>query len=180
MSYDRSPRPVCSMTIGTSICLVVLSVLPHSRPNNDRLGGGGAKIAALRGLAIQEIEGFLVADSISDSIQRSIPCQSSADGLRGLLRLFCDRLNFLLHFLVAYLNFLFFRDLFQQQRRFYVLYRLVSLSGAKAGKVHFLDVFGAHALCGKRANAPLQADVYLMLHQRLRNLKLIALYQFGD
>src|SRR6185437_14678445 len=46
MSYARSPRPVCSMTIGTSIVWSSFQVLPHSRPNNDRLGGGGSKIAA--------------------------------------------------------------------------------------------------------------------------------------
>src|SRR5438105_4491679 len=43
-----------------------------------------SKASASCGLMVQKIEGLLVADSISDSIQRSITCQTRADRFRRL------------------------------------------------------------------------------------------------
>src|SRR5215468_2524834 len=41
MSYARSPRPVCSMTIGTSIIFASFTFTPHSCPERRQLFGGG-------------------------------------------------------------------------------------------------------------------------------------------
>src|SRR5579863_1493557 len=113
MSYARSPRPVCSMTMGTSIICSFAFYLSHSCPNQQVRWGSEA--ANLRGLMVQKIEGLIAADSIPDSIQRPIPCQSSPDGLRRLFRLQGQSLDLPVDLLIADLDFFLLRDPVQQQ-----------------------------------------------------------------
>src|SRR5678815_918926 len=110
MSYARSPRPVCSMTIGTSIMFsFALTLLPR---RNVRRLRGGSKVS--RGLVIQKIEGLFAADSIFYPSEASILCQSRPHRFCRLFRLFCERLQFTLHFIVSYINFLVLCHLVEQ------------------------------------------------------------------
>src|SRR6516225_3754878 len=102
--------------MGTSI-VCSSNHLPTHLPS-PRSFWGGLKVS-LCGLVIQKVEGLFVADSRPDSIQRSITCQTSADGLRRLLRLRCQGLDLSINLLIANLNLFLVRDLFQQQRSFH-------------------------------------------------------------
>src|SRR6266404_8369172 len=116
MSYARSPRPVCSITIGTSIIFGSFKFTCHTpAPTTVAPAGEDRKWSALRGLVIQQVEGLLVADSVSNPIERPITCQTSPYRLRGLLRLRSQSLDFMTDFLVADLNALKICDLVEQQ-----------------------------------------------------------------
>src|SRR5215475_5190561 len=58
----------------------------------------------LRGLVIQKFEGLLVADSVPDSIEAPILCQSSADRLRRLFGLLPQRFEFVIQLVIANLD----------------------------------------------------------------------------
>src|SRR6266568_8416633 len=100
MSYARSPRPVCSMTMGTNIICGSFTFTCHT-PAKHFWSGGDLKASASRGLMIQKVEGFLVAESGSDSIEGAITCQTGANRLWCLFGLCSDGLNFPIDFLVA-------------------------------------------------------------------------------
>src|SRR5579863_10063145 len=112
MSYARSPRPVCSITIGTNIRCGSFTFTFHTPdPTTEasrRIGSDS------RGLMIKKVEGLFVADSIPDSIQRSIACQTRPDSLRRLLRLCCQSFDFAIDFRIADLDFFLLGDFFQQ------------------------------------------------------------------
>src|ERR1035441_8202774 len=108
MSYARSPRPVDSITIGTSIIcgsfvftFTLSTLLPSGRlcgSGEDR--NGPRHDGHLRGLAIQKLEGLFVADSCSYPIEAPIPCQTSAHCFRGLFGLFCQRFPLLIQLVI--------------------------------------------------------------------------------
>src|SRR6266568_5195427 len=120
MSYARSPRPVCSMTMGTSIMRASFSLTSHTPARKIRDSGGIGKLR-LSGLTVQKIEGLFVADPVPDSIQRSITCQTSADRIRRLIRLCRQSFNLAVNFVIADFNFLLVGDLIQQQSRLHFL-----------------------------------------------------------
>src|SRR5882762_7866386 len=153
------------MTIGTSINRSSFTLtVPHSAPQNRWLHlRGGSKTSVLRGLAIQKVDGFLVADSCPDSIEATIACQTCAHRFGCLFCLFSQRLHFLIHFLVADLNFLFVSHLFKQQRSFQILNSLVPLSSAQALKIHFFHLFGGKTLRRQCPQSALQTDINLAL-----------------
>src|SRR5581483_3454047 len=130
-------------------------------------------------LAIQEIEGLFVANPVADSIQRSITCQTSADGVCGLICLSRQRFNLAINFFVADFNFFFVGNLFEQQGSLDFLQSLLALPGAKPRQVHFLHVLGTHPLGCERAKATFKADIYLMLDESFWNLELVATDKFG-
>jgi hypothetical protein len=68
----------------------------------------------LRGLAIQKVESLFVADPVSDSIQRSILGQTSADVVRGLIRLLRQSFNFPVNLFVTDLNIFGISDFLEQ------------------------------------------------------------------
>src|SRR5579872_3347040 len=131
MSYARSPRPVCSITIGTSNC----SPLPFT-PLILLLGPLWGIGSDLRGLTIQKVEGLLVADSIPDSIQRPIACQTRPDSFRRLFRLLGQSYDLTIDFRIADLDFLLLGDFFQQQRGLHFLHRLIPLHLPYAMQIH--------------------------------------------
>src|SRR6476660_4566663 len=134
MSYARSPRPVCSITIGTSIIFGSFTFTCHTpaSPTKFICEGGSKVVRFLCGLVIQKVEGLLVADSVSNPIERPIACQTCAHRFRRLFRLRCERFYFTIDFLIADLDFLQIRDPVQQQRSLNLLHCLVALPGAQA------------------------------------------------
>src|SRR5260370_31190411 len=163
MSYARSPRPVCSMPMGTNIIRASFSLTSLTPPRGSRVVGG-LKALRLRGLAVQKIEGLLVADPVPDSIQRSITCQTSADRIRRLIGLSCQSFNLAVNFLVADVDFFLISDLFEQQGSLHFLQRLFALAHSHAREVHFFHIFGAHALRRQSAKPALESNVNLALH----------------
>src|SRR5579884_610857 len=127
------------MTMGTSMLCGSLSLNFHTPARKSGSWGDLNALCSGR-LTIQKIEGFLVANPVADSIQRSITCQTSADGVCRLICLLCQCLDLAVDFFVADFNFFFVRDLFEQQRSFDFLHSLIALSSAEAVKVHFLHV----------------------------------------
>src|SRR5215472_1292036 len=115
-----------------------------------------------------------------DSIQRSIPCQTSADGFRRLFGLACERFNLPVDLLVADLDVFLLGDFFQQQRCFHFLQRLIALTGPQPVEIHFLQIFLAHALRRQSAKPAIEPHINLTIHQGLRNFKIVALDQFVD
>src|SRR5579864_8229945 len=111
------------MTIGTSImCGSFLSSFftftCHTPPRNNHVSPRGEskvspRFAELRGLVIQKVEGLFAADSVPDSIEAPIRCQTSADRFRSLFGLLGQRIDFTIDFVVADLNFLQLRNAFQ-------------------------------------------------------------------
>src|SRR5579862_5871205 len=113
------------MTIGTSImcasflfpsfCFMFTCHTPPRR--NADLAGEDRKWSAsfcqLRGLAIQKIEGLFAADSVSDSIEAPILCQTSADRFRSLFCLLGEGCNLVIHIVFPGLDFFQIRDAFQ-------------------------------------------------------------------
>src|SRR5260370_14690860 len=184
MSYARSPRPVDSITIGTSIIrgsftftFTLSTLLPRGR--SRRLWGGSKRSASSsRGLAIQKIEGFLVADSCSYPIEAPIPCQTRSYCFGCLFRLFGQRFQFPIQFFIADVHFLFLRHSFEQQRGFYIVNRLLALPRAQTVQIHFLHLPGGESFRRQRAQTPLQPDVDPLFDQRIRDFKIGALNQF--
>src|SRR5579884_2495950 len=161
------------MTMGTSMLCGSLSLNFHTPARKSGSWGDLNALCSGR-LAIQKIEGFLVANPVADSIQRSITCQTSADCVCRLICLFSQRLNLTINFFVADLDFFFVSDLFEQQRSFHFLDSLLTLPGTEAGKIHFFHVLGAHALGSKRAKTTFEADINLMLDESFWNLEFVA------
>jgi len=62
---------------------------------------------------IQKFEGLFAADSISDSIEAPILCQTSADRFRSLFGLMSDSLEFVIQLVIADVNVLQFRNAIQ-------------------------------------------------------------------
>src|SRR5579862_221361 len=142
MSYARSPRPVCSITIGTSIIFGSFKFTCHTpAPTANSLAREDRKWSALRGLVIQQVEGLLGADSVPNPIQRPIACQSSPHRFRSLFCLRCERLDLVIDFFLADVNLLQIGDLVEQQCCLDLLYRLVPLPDAETVQVHLLHVF---------------------------------------
>src|SRR5579859_4299000 len=149
--------------IGTAPGQRQLVTLPPSKQRNAGPPSGRDRVVSLRqrghfnhiscGSAIEEVESFLVAYPISDSIERAITRQTRANLLGRLLGLPRQRLNFASNFFVADLNFLSLRNPFQDQRSFYFLQRSLTLPRPQAGKVHLLHLLGAQAL-GRQGAKP--------------------------
>src|ERR1700687_762449 len=111
------------MTMGTSICrssflFTRLRSLCHTPPCETVgcISKGGSKISVSGGLAIQQIDGFLVADSCPDSIEATILCQTCAYRFRCLFRLSRQRFHLTIHLFVADVDLLFIGHFLQQQR----------------------------------------------------------------
>src|SRR6266850_739267 len=111
------------MTIGTSISRSSFTLtLPHSAPQNWLVASqGGSKTSVSGGLAIQKIDGFLVADSCPDSIEATIPCQTCAHCFGCLFCLLSQRFDLPVQLFFADVNLFFVGYLFEQQRTFQVL-----------------------------------------------------------
>src|SRR5262252_1679660 len=127
--------------MGTSIMRASFSLTFHTPARVFRISEGGLKALRSRGLTIQKIEGLFVADSIPDSIQRSITCQTSADRVRRLICLSRQNFNLPVNFFVVNHNAFLVSDLLQQQTCLHFLYSLVALSGPEPPEIEFLHVF---------------------------------------
>src|SRR5579871_5402660 len=115
------------MTIGTSIIcgsfleessLLFFTFTCHTPPrHSSSLSWRGFESVRqscwLSGLVIQKIEGLFAADSVPDSIEAPILCQTSADRFRSLFRLMCQRFEFVIQLVLAHLNLLQLRNAFQ-------------------------------------------------------------------
>src|ERR1700680_1963390 len=99
MSYARSPLLVCSITMGTSIVCGSLQATGHTSSPEGRSWSGTQP--ALCGSAVQRIQGLLVADAMTNSIQPAILRQTSPDLFEGLLRLCGQRLQFAVELFVT-------------------------------------------------------------------------------
>src|SRR5215470_12787403 len=130
MSYARSPRPVCSITIGTSIIFGSFTVTCHTpAPTTVFTCGEDRKWSAkLCGLMIQKIEGLLVADSVSNPIEGPIACQTRAHRLRGLFRLLSESFDLLNDFFIADFDLFEIGNLVEQQGSLHFLDCLVTLT----------------------------------------------------
>src|SRR5882724_7945810 len=164
MSYARSPRPVCSITIGTSIICSFKGCLSHSCPMKQLAFKGRIEEVRSRGLVVQKVESFFAADSSPDSIEGSILRQTRANRFRSLFRLRRQRYDLPVNLLITDFDFFFFRDLVEQHGSLYFLHRLVTLSRAQAVEIHFLDIFLAHALRCQCPQAALEADINLVFY----------------
>src|ERR1700680_3191888 len=165
MSYARSPRPVCSITIGTNISCGSFTFTFHTPdPAAEASRGIGSDS---RGLMIKKVEGLLVADSIPDSIQRPIACQTRPDSLRRLLRLLGQSYDLAIDFRITYLDLFLLGTFFQQQRSLHFLHRLIPLPAPQAVQIHLLHVFRLHTLSRQRPQSAIQANIDLVLDQRL-------------
>src|ERR1700758_5190339 len=132
MSYARSPRPVCSITIGTSIIFGSFTFTCHTPASTaTSLAREDRKWSALRGLLIQQVEGLLGADSVPNPIQRPIACQTSPHRFRRLFCLRCECFDLVIDFFLADIHFFKIRDLVEQQICLDLLHRLIALAGAQ-------------------------------------------------
>src|SRR3954464_2101992 len=108
MSYARSPLLVCSITMGTSMVAAPLwSGLSGTdkHPQTLRLlkywpGWVDGKQPALCGSAVQKFEGFLVTNSVANSIGGTLLRQTLADHFCRLLRLPGNPLDLPVHLLI--------------------------------------------------------------------------------
>src|SRR6202035_4636194 len=147
MSYARSPRPVCSITIGTNISCGSFTFTFHTPdPAAEASRGIGSDS---RGLMIKKVEGLLVADSIPDSIQRPIACQTRPDSFRRQLRLRSQSFDLAVDFRIADLDFFLLGDFLPQQRSLHFLHCLIPLPAPQAVEIHLLHIFGLHTLRGQ-------------------------------
>src|ERR1700747_1242723 len=111
MSYARSPRPVCSITIGTSIIFGSFKFTCHTpSPRTCFVCEGGLKVVRLCGLVIQKVEGLLVADSVPNPIERPIACQTCPHRFGSLFGLQGKRLDLVINLFIADLELLEIRD----------------------------------------------------------------------
>jgi hypothetical protein len=67
----------------------------------------------LGGLVIQKFEGLFAADSVPDSIEAPILCQTSADHIRSLFGLPREDIQLMIHFLIPDGNSFQFRNAIQ-------------------------------------------------------------------
>src|SRR5215469_16013145 len=130
------------MTMGTSIMRASLSFTSHTPAPLPGFLRGIRNAFCSRGLTVQKIEGLFAADSTPDSIQRSIPCQTSADCLRCLIRLSRQRLDLAIDFFISDEDFLLFSDFVQQQSCLHFMHGLLLLPRPQPFEIQFLHVFG--------------------------------------
>src|SRR5882724_10211235 len=156
MSYARSPRPVCSITMGTSIICGLYCELPFASLLTDRippgmlswLGGSRHSPEGLSRLTVQKLESFFVADSMTDSIQRSILRQTRSDRFGRLFGLLRNGFDLAIHLFVVDFELFEFGDALEQQGRLHFLLRAFALAGTEAVEIHALHVFRLHSLRG--------------------------------
>src|SRR6266850_7836360 len=127
MSYARSPRLVCSITIGTSAMIAPSLCCYRYKPSWFCVPTGGGDLG--RFAAKEELQSLLVPHPVFDALQGAIAGQSCADRLGGLLRLLGQSIDFFLDFLVGHLELLLFGDLLQDQRGLDLTDRSLALSG---------------------------------------------------
>src|SRR5579863_6403874 len=109
------------MTMGTSIIVGSLgfTFTFHTPPRyNAKRARGELKWSArlcrkLRGLAIQKFEGLFAADSVPDSIEAPILCQTCADRFRSLFALLGEGGNLVIQFVLSHFDFFQIRNAFQ-------------------------------------------------------------------
>src|SRR5436305_13624693 len=108
------------MTMGTSIICgsLFFTFTCHTPPRrNYQLAWRGSKGPrrhwVLRGLMVQKFEGLFAADSVPDSIEAPILCQSSTDRFGSLFGLLCQRIEFMIQLVFADVDALQLRDAFQ-------------------------------------------------------------------
>src|SRR5581483_498387 len=141
-------------------------------------GGQSRPIPARRrpasgGAAVEQVQGFVVAEAAAHALERAFPGQASTHAFDRLARLFGQRLHLALDFLVGDLDVLALGDAVQQERSLDLAHGGIALAGAQAGEVHALHVLGSHALRGEGAQAALQAEVNLSFYERFRNLEIV-------
>src|SRR5581483_5274203 len=101
----RSPRLVCSMTMGTSMVGGFLSDLVRRACAFDRDRERQGHGRASRRAAVEKIKGLFAADSVANSIERAILRQTRAHAFEGLFRLLGDGGKFFFQLLVGDLDF---------------------------------------------------------------------------
>src|SRR3954468_13134973 len=105
------------MTIGTSIICgsLFFTFTCHTPPRRTTSScmGGSKGPPVLRGLMVQKVEGLFAADSVPDSIEAPILCQTCADRFRSLFRLLRQRLELVTHLLITDVDLLQIRNAFQ-------------------------------------------------------------------
>src|SRR3954466_12020622 len=143
ISYARSPRLVCSITIGTRAMIAPSLCCYRYKPNSTACGAdGGGKLG--RFPVVEELQRFLVPHPVFDAFQSTVAGQSCADRLRSLLGLLGQGVDLFLDFVVRDLELFLFRDLLEDERRLHLTDGAFALSGTQTRHVHLSHVFGAH------------------------------------
>src|SRR6266404_2479656 len=109
MSYARSPRLVCSITIGTSAMIAPSLCCYRYKPSWFCVPTGGGDLG--RFAAKEELQRLLVPHPVFDALQGAVAGQSGADLGRGLPHLLGQGVDFFLNFLVRDLKLFLLRNL---------------------------------------------------------------------
>src|SRR5579863_5710395 len=138
MSYARSPRFVCSTTMGTSVvaCGVISSVwfIWFFRLRGGTPAGSTSILLGYcpsPGIAAEPIQSFFTPDLRFHPIQRPLPCQVRANGCGGFATPLRNRRNFFFHFFIGHVDLFRRRDPVQQQLRLHILDGTIFLPAAQ-------------------------------------------------
>src|SRR5580658_4193467 len=110
---------MCASFLFESFCFMFTCHTPPRR--NACLAWGGSKVVRVFpgltpyscGLVIKKVEGLFAADSVPDSIEAPILCQTSANRFGSLFGLLGQRFEFAIQLIFAGFNSFQFRDAFQ-------------------------------------------------------------------
>src|SRR3982751_3211533 len=115
ISYARSPRLVCSITIGTNAMIAPSLCCYRYKPTSTAcvaMGSGNLGRFAV----VKKLQRFLVPHPVFDAFQSTVAGQSCADRLRGLLGLLGQSVDLFLDLVIGDLELFLLRDLLQDQR----------------------------------------------------------------
>src|SRR5579859_904146 len=169
MSYARSPRLVCSTTIGTRAIAgnPFRQSYGYGRRSSSGQGYSSAPTAEPRSgrALIKVVQGFLVAKPFAHALQSAVIGKLFAHSLNGLPRLLRQALDFDVQIGIVGLDLFPIGDLFQDQGCLYFAQGSITLREPQAAKVHLPHVFRTHALCREGAESTFQARRDLLIYK---------------
>src|SRR5260370_38294851 len=125
MSYARSPRVVCSTTMGMSVVargLESSACFIESREFAGRNWSGPLRLPSLYfRILLEPLKSLFAAELRTHPIQRPLLCQAGANRWRGLATTLGDSRNFPIDVFVARFDLLRRSDAIKQQLGFHIL-----------------------------------------------------------
>src|ERR1700731_1888062 len=188
MSYARSPRLVCSTTMGTSV------VPRYSGSGSSKVfilvkvETSGARLVCLcfrradganSGVLREPVESFVTPQLSFHPIERTLLCQTSVNCRGGLATMAGRMFEFVIDLFVGNVDVFSGGDAIHDQFGFHVVGSAFLLAAAQG---YPIDIYrsGVNALRGQGADNALQPHIHLMLNQRLWYGKVVELDQRGD